>query len=391
MKGKKNNMSDKIKKTNWISSFKLVGRAKINDNSFKIDEVSQSGWCYNNLNLGVDCGEKYGVTYANLMGGYSQVKDNIIYVHGKKEDGTEDWENIFTINWDDRLDEEILDTLGDMCFIKVGLENTENGKLYTQKFLAAYDAINYIKEHLTNDTVINVQGNLKYNFYQGNVTMQRDIRSIFLSKAEPENFKASFAQSILIDNDSINLKEDVDTNRKCVSIHARVLDYIKELNGNTVKGQYPLPFTFEYEYESEEIFKKVYKLLFKVKKNIRQINFEGDFINTGATVQATMDDVTDDVKALIAMGLYTEEEILTKYAAQGGIERRYVLTRPIVRIEGDTENKQTVPQIFDDRYTEEDLIINFSSNSDSNSDSDMWDTSAILNDDDDDDSWLNEL
>lgn len=384
-------MSDKIKKTNWVSSFKLVGRAKINDNSFKIDEVSQSGWCYNNLNLGVDCGEKYGVTYANLMGGYSQVKDNIIYVHGKKEDGTEDWENIFTINWDDRLDEEILDTLGDMCFIKVGLENTENGKLYTQKFLAAYDAINYIKEHLTNDTVINVQGNLKYNFYQGNVTMQRDIKSIFLSKAEPENFKASFAQSILIDNDSINLKEDVDTNRKCVSIHARVLDYIKELNGNTVKGQYPLPFTFEYEYESEEIFKKVYKLLFKVKKNIRQINFEGDFINTGATVQATMDDVTDDVKALIAMGLYTEEEILTKYAAQGGIERRYVLTRPIVRIEGDAENKQTVPQIFDDRYTEEDLIINFSSNSDSNSDSDMWDTSAILNDDDDDDSWLNEL
>ena len=384
-------MSDKIKKTNWISSFKLVGRAKINDNSFKIDEVSQSGWCYNNLNLGVDCGEKYGVTYANLMGGYSQVKDNIIYVHGKKEDGTEDWENIFTINWDDRLDEEILDTLGDMCFIKVGLENTENGKLYTQKFLAAYDAINYIKEHLTNDTVINVQGNLKYNFYQGNVTMQRDIKSIFLSKAEPENFRASFAQSILIDNDSINLKEDVDTNRKCVSIHARVLDYVKELNGNTVKGQYPLPFTFEYEYESEEIFKKVYKLLFKVKKNIRQINFEGDFINTGATVQATMDDVTDDVKALIAMGLYTEEEILTKYAAQGGIERRYVLTRPIVRIEGDAENKQTVPQIFDDRYTEEDLIINFSSNSDSNSDSDMWDTSAILNDDDDDDSWLNEL
>ena len=384
-------MSDKIKKTNWISSFKLVGRAKINDNSFKIDEVSQSGWCYNNLNLGVDCGEKYGVTYANLMGGYSQVKDNIIYVHGKKEDGTEDWENIFTINWDDRLDEEILDTLGDMCFIKVGLENTENGKLYTQKFLAAYDAINYIKEHLTNDTVINVQGNLKYNFYQGNVTMQRDIKSIFLSKAEPENFRASFAQSILIDNDSINLKEDVDANRKCVSIHARVLDYVKELNGNTVKGQYPLPFTFEYEYESEEIFKKVYKLLFKVKKNIRQINFEGDFINTGATVQATMDDVTDDVKALIAMGLYTEEEILTKYAAQGGIERRYVLTRPIVRIEGDAENKQTVPQIFDDRYTEEDLIINFSSNSDSNSDSDMWDTSAILNDDDDDDSWLNEL
>lgn len=383
-------MSDKIKKTNWVSSFKLIGKARINDNSFKIDEVSQSGWCYNNLNLGVDCGEKYGITYASMMGGYSQTKDNIIYVHGKKEDGTDDWDNIFSIDWDDRLDEEILDTLGEMCFIKVGLENTENGKLYIQKFLAAYDAINYIKEHLTNDTVVNVQGNMRYSFYQGNVSMQRDIKNIYLSKAEPENFKATFVQSILIDKDSISLKEDVDTDRNCVAIHARVLDYVKELNDNIIKGQYPLPFTFEYDFESKEIFEKVYKLLFKVKKNVRQINFEGDFINTGATVQATMDDVTDDVKALIAMGLYTEEEILTKYAAQGGIERRYVLTRPVVKIEGDAENKQTVPQIFDDRYTEEDLIVDVSSNSNSNSDSEIWDTSAIL-DDDDDDSWLSEL
>lgn len=382
-------MSDKIKKTNWVSSFKLIGKAKINDNSFKIDEVSQSGWCYNNLNLGVDCGEKYGITYANMMGGYSQVKDNVIYVHGKKEDGTDDWDNTFSIDWDDRLDEEILDTLGDMCFIKVGLENTENGKLYTQKFLAAYDAINYIKEHLTNDAVINVQGNLRYSFYQGNVNMQRDIRNIYLSKAEPENFKATFTQSVLIDKDSVNLKEDIDTDKNCVAIHTRVLDYVKELNNNTIKGQYPLPFTFEYDFESKEIFEKVYKLLFKVKKNVRQINFEGDFINTGATVQATMDDVTDDVKVLIAMGLYTEEEILTKYASQGGIERRYVLTRPIIRIEGDAENKQTVPQIFDDRYTEEDLTIDISSNSDSNSESEIWDTSAILDDDDDD--WLSKL
>ena len=84
-------MSEKIKKTNWNSTFKLIGRAKIFDNSFKIDEVSQSGWQYNNLNLGVDCGEKYGNVYANLMGGFSQKQKGVIYVHGKKEDGSDDW------------------------------------------------------------------------------------------------------------------------------------------------------------------------------------------------------------------------------------------------------------------------------------------------------------
>ena len=387
MKGK--NMSSKIKKTNWVSNFRLVGRAKLNDNSFKIDEVSESGWCYCNINLGVDCGENYGVTYANLMGGFSKENDNYIYVHGKKEDGSDDFQNNFTISWEDRDNEDILNEVGDACFYRIGLESTESGKTYVQKFLSPYDAIKYLHENLADDMVINVQGNLKYNFYNGNVNMQRDIRSIFLSKAEPENYKATFTQSVLIDSDSINPREDIDTENKIVKVHTRVIDYVKELNGNIIKGQYPMPFTFEYEYDSKEMFDKIYKLLFKVKKNIKQINFEGEFINTGATVQATMDDITDDVKTLIAMGLYTEEEILTKYAAQGGIERRYVLRRPIVRIEGD-ENKQTVPQIFDDRYTEEDLIIKFEdSNSISNSDIDSWDASAIL--DDDDDAWLSEL
>ena len=114
MKGK--NMSSKIKKTNWVSNFRLVGRAKLNDNSFKIDEVSENGWCYCNINLGVDCGENYGVTYANLMGGFSKDNDNYIYVHGKKEDGSDDFQNNFTINWEDRDNEDILSEVGDACF-----------------------------------------------------------------------------------------------------------------------------------------------------------------------------------------------------------------------------------------------------------------------------------
>ena len=383
-------MSEKIKKTNWISSFKLVGKARINDNSFKIDEVSDSGWRYNNLNLGVDCGEQFGIVYANMMGGYSTKKPGIIYVHGKKDDGSDDWENQFTVDWDDRNEEDILNAIGEMCFIKVGLETTEKGNTYTQKFLSPYDAIAYIQEHLENDTVINVQGTMRYSFYKDGVSLQRNINSIFLSKAEPDNFKATFTQSILIDKDSVNLKEDVDNDKNALMIHARVLDYVKELNGVEFKGQYPLPYTFEYEFANKEMLEKVYKLLFKVKKGVTQINFEGNFVNTGATVQATMDDVTDDVKLLIAMGLYTEEEILTKYASQGNVERRCVLTRPVVRIEGDGDTKATVPQIFTERYTEEDLEIRIE-NSVSNSDSESIDFSTIMDDEDDDLDWLKEL
>jgi hypothetical protein len=89
------------------------------------------------------------------------------------------------------------------------------------------------------------------------------------------------------------------------------------------------------------------------------------------------------------MGLYTEEEILTKYASQGNLERRYILTRPVVKIEGDEENRVAVPQIFAERYTEDDLEIQIE-NSKSDSDSESLDFSAIIDDDDELD-WLSEL
>ena len=68
--------------------------------------------------------------------------------------------------------------------------------------------------------------------------------------------------------------------------------------------------------------------------------------------------------------------------------RRCILTKPIVRIEGDEENKKAVIQMFDERYTEDELEIQIeNSKSDSESSIDF----ATLDDDDDDMAWLNEL
>ena len=59
-----------IAKSDWASSFSLIGEAKVNDYTYKIDAKSEkSSWIYNSLNLGVDCGEKHGTVYVELMGG----------------------------------------------------------------------------------------------------------------------------------------------------------------------------------------------------------------------------------------------------------------------------------------------------------------------------------
>lgn len=374
-----------IKKTNWVSNFNLVGRAKINDNTFKIQEVSESGWEYNNLNLGVDCGERCGVVYANMMGGFSRERKNVIYVHGKKEDGTDDWQNTFQVNWEDRFNEELLDTIGDSCFIVIGLERTDSDKIFRNRFLSQYDAINYIKEHLEDDDVVTVRGNLKYSFYNDNVTMQRDIQSIFLSKAEPKDFRATFRQSILLDKESVNPKEDIDTELNRAKIHARVLDYIKEINGVEIKGNYPFNFNFDFDFETKEKFTSFYKAIFKVTKDITQVNFEGEFVNSGAVVQATAEDISDDLKALIDIGMYTEEEVLAKYASNN-YERRYVLVKPILRKEGDGESATVVAQIFKERYTEDELDINAITANTVDTDN----LAEVMNSDDDDE-WMKEM
>ena len=370
-----------IAKSDWASSFSLIGEAKVNDSTYKIDAKSEkSSWIYNSLNLGGDCGEKHGTVYVELMGGYSDERENVIYAHGKDDDGNEDWYKQIIVDWEDRFDESVLEEIGDGSFLTVGLEKTTAGKTYYKKFLSAYDAIAYIQEHLTDGTVVNIRGRLQYSIYNDTTQVRKTIQSIVLSNVdEPSKYRANFTQSILIDKESASLKK-IDKDKGVMYVDARVLDYVKELNGVEIKGQYPFAKQFEFEVDltNPELCKKVVDKVFKVKKGITQITFDGDFIEGGATVTATMDDVPDDIKDLIAIGVYTEEEALEKCSASGSRERRMVLRKPHIKLVGD--DKIPTLQKFEQKYTEDDLVIDiggdeeelpFDEDEDSSDDSDM--------------------
>ena len=358
---KTNNTSKVIKKENWVSNFTLIGKPKINDYTFKIDEISEkSNWRYSSLNLGVYCGETYGVVYCEMMGGYSEEGSSVIYAHGKNDDGSDNFEEQIIVDWDDRNNEEILETIGDLSFITVGLEKTDKGKTFYKKFLSAYDAIAYIKEHIDEDTVVNVKGTLKYSTYNDKTQCKKVINSIALSKADDvSKYAARFTQSMLLDKDSASLKT-VDKEKGIMYIDARVLDYVKEINGNEIKGQYPFSKQFEYifpDLSNAEQCKKIMDNLFKVKKGITQATFEGDLIEGGAVVTATLDDIPDDIKELIECGVFTEEEALVKCSSNGNREQRMIIRKPMIRLVGD--DKQPVAQIFPEKFSEEDLVFDF--------------------------------
>lgn len=385
-------MSEKkvITKKDWVSNFNLIGKPIINDYTYKIDERSEkSNWIYNALNLGIDCGDRFGVVYCECMSGYSEENENKIYAHGKKDDGSDDFDKQIIVNWDDRFNDDVLEEIGDLSFITIGLEKTDKDKTFYKKFLSAYDAIAYVKEHLTEDMVVNVRGSLKYSSYNDNVQVRKNITSIALSKADDASkYKAAFNQSVLIDKDSASLK-NIDKDKGVMFVDTKVLDYVKEVNGVEVKGQYPYnkQFEFEMNFENEKQCKTICEKLFKVKKGVTQITFEGEFVEGGAVVTATWDDIPDDIKDLVEMGMYSKEEALAKCTANGSRERRMVLKKPMIKLVGD--DKTPVIQKFDERYTEEDLVLDYLF--DKKSDEAPFDTDDETDSDDNSMDWLSKL
>lgn len=365
-------MSEKktIQRSDWVSKFMLIGRPVIGDYTYKIDEKSEkSQWIYNSLNLAVDCGEKFGTVYAEMLGGYSESGESKIYAHGKDENGQDDFQKQIVVDFADRFDENVLEEIGSMSFIDVGLEKTDKGSTFVKHFLSEYDAIAYIREHLTEDMVINVQGNLKYSTYNDNVQVRKNITSIVLSKVDdPANYKATFTQTVLIDKDSTSLK-NIDKDKGVMYVNAKVLDFLKEYNGVKLVnakgeekgGQYPYDKQFEFamDFSNEAACKKIMDKLFKVKKGITQITFEGEFIEGGAVVTATWDDIPDDIKDLVEMGVYSKEEALAKCTANGSRERRMVLVKPQIKMVENGDNKTPVIQKFEERYTEDDLVLDY--------------------------------
>lgn len=384
-----------LDKKNWVQNFTLVGKVVLDDKTFTLDERSnKSDWIYNMLNLKLDCGEKYGKKInCKLMGGYSNDRNNIIYVHGKTSDNRDDFDNSYTIDWNDRFDKDILDDIGDLCFIKIGIEKDTHDEVVVNKFLHAYDAIAYIAENIHNGDEVKVKGRLKYSIYQDAVQVEREIGSIYL-KRENENYVAEFTQTVLLDKGSLQ-KPDKD---KCVfPINAYVLEKFKEYNGNdlteggAVKGGklVPLCKTFEYEYDPDNLekAKKIVERCFKVKAGVTKATFIGVFKEGGALITATEDDLSDDAKELIDIGVYTLEEVLAKCAQNGGRERRMLFVKPMLKQVGDEDNKTLQVQIFDKEYSEEDLVLDYLVNHDEDADDEI--DEAVVNDvENDDDSWL---
>lgn len=343
------------------AAFNLIGRVKVTDKTFNLDNSYDSGWTDNSMYVGVDCGNGNTV-YAEMRSGFFPDKDNVIRAYSKDEKDDAGKSKSVEIAWEDRLDESLYDSISDSSFLTVGVEKDVKDKTVYKKFLTAYDAVEYLNEHLEDGMIVNVKGTIGYSEYEGNVSTKKEITSIVLSKIDDEaDFKATFSQTILVDSKSIGKKND---DKGTMELVAYVIDYVgkPKIDGEKieVKKNVTYPKTFEVDInENPEITAKMLQRFFKPKKGkITEITVTGNLVEGGSTVNITEDDIPDDIKELIEMGLYSEEEAEKKIAVgNGNRERRMIIVKPDITYVGTGDDRKPTVAFEDGKYDEDDLYF----------------------------------
>lgn len=343
------------------AAFNLIGRVKVTDKTFNLDNSYDSGWTDNSMYVGVDCGNGNTV-YAEMRSGFFPDKDNVIRAYSKDEKDDAGKSKSVEIAWEDRLDESLYDSISDSSFLTVGVEKDVKDKTVYKKFLTAYDAVEYLNEHLEDGMIVNVKGTIGYSEYEGNVSTKKEITSIVLSKIDNEaDFKATFSQTILVDSKSIGKKND---DKGTMELAAYVVDYVgkPKIDGEKieVKKNVTYPKTFEVAInENPEITAKMLQRFFKPKKGkITEITVAGNLVEGGSIVNITEDDIPDDIKELIEMGLYSEEEAEKKIAVgNGNRKRRMIIVKPDITYVGTGDDRKPTVAFEDGKYDEDDLYF----------------------------------
>lgn len=342
------------------ATFNLIGRVKVTDKTFNLDNTYDSGWTDNSMYVGVDCGNG-NVVYAEMRSGFFPDGENVIRAYSKDERDDDGKSKSVEIAWEDRLDESLYDSIADSSFVTVGVEKDVKDKTVYKKFLTAYDAVDYLNDHLEDGMVVNVKGNIGYSEYDGNVSTKKEITSIVLSKMEEVDFRAIFSQTILVDSKSIGKKNE---DKGTMELTGYVVDYVgkPKIDGKKVevKKNVSFPKTFEVAInENPEITAKMLQRFFKPKKGkVTEVTVTGNLVEGGSTVTITEDDIPDDIKELIEMGLYSEEEAEKKIAVgNGNRERRMIIVKPDIAYVGNGDERKPTVAFEDSKYDEEDLYF----------------------------------
>lgn len=332
-------MAENKLKVGRRNTFTFEGYAIVNKDTFTINKTKEDGtWVHNSLNMGIDCGPDHGVNYVSLMGGYDPTRNNVIYLSTIDENGKiQGKDHQLQISWDDRLSltEKDFETISPTDVINTYIEKGSDGKAINKKFISAYDAIEYIKEHITDKSVVHISGHMEYRpssetgeeWYTSHI-----IDSISVKEEERLIYRATAKLVVLTDKDTMGTPNVED---KTIPLFMRTLTYIRSANGNKYNQVCTLPVKAIFDYSQNPALqgKDSAKLLDVIKKqyfSCEKADFADEtvmnFFYRGGVkkVTATIEDLPQDIQMGIKLGVIDEEQALGTLSIGGPAQRDLV-------------------------------------------------------------------
>lgn len=356
-----NQVSNDFKK--GTASFKLVGKIRVTPNTFTMNKESESKFVSNKMYFGVDCGNG-NVVYAEMFGGYKKDDDgnaiSEIYVNGNKADPNnpnrmiDDYDNRFTIGWDERNIKGVLENIGPSCFTQVGFEKDTQGQLVNYKFVTPYDAITYFyntwQDMSAEDKeacVVEVRGNLEYRYRNGKVYYHKVITGIKRKfDVVEKDFVAEFTQTVFADKDSIG---KADMEKMVLPLSVKVPEYISKWQNIEIKETVPLD--IELQLDAKASIAKWLANNIKNSKGYVRTTLIGNFIESGATEEFDLSSLDEKTRGMLEQGAISLDDI--KMVVASGNQRTQIMS--VNRIKVRKEDNRPVGDFDQNVYTEKEM------------------------------------
>jgi hypothetical protein len=294
--------------------------------------------------------------FVELSGGYKRLSPQDIKTMDKDK-------NKMEVKWSDRKNPEILKDVANWRAVRINLQDSSLDDC--QKFLCSigsscYDAVEYLKTTLQDGTRVYISGNKEYSRYKNKEGQWRIgikyIPNIIRLAKDDEEDKAEGVESFIFDKDSWD--EGVLKTEKKVYINGYTTCYDRTIGEKGETIFIPVMYTLNCEaldFENEQhtrIF-NYFKDCFKASKKEYKATQWHCYIKRGFNMQEiTMDDLNEDQKIQIQIGLKTLDEI-AKEMRNGTISEKIDEVQLYAPTNGMKDN--TVSELT--QYVEEDFFI----------------------------------
>ena len=342
-----------IKTTNGY--FDVVGEIIVDAKTFTLGQPGKNNqnWIQNIFNPKIEADNGKSM-YMRFSSGYDAVKGKTIYARSESETNLE-------VAFGDRMNENIVSLVDEKSFIRVGVskelvKDESTGKEYKQwvykNFLDTFDVVAFLQQvmPLASKQKVRITGAVKFSTYNGEVQRNYDIQNIYLLNGNEDEGKEmqpklEFTQNVLLTKGCV--VDELDKENGVATVNALVM--IKEKKEfKTV----PVKLLMKPQDEKQkETYKKLIPMVFEVPEDkVRKIALDCIFEVGYVAGNVNENDLPQEAKELLDMGLYTMEEVMKMYAVRERVDN-LLIKRPKIKI---VDGKPNV-EMNDTEYLPSDL------------------------------------